>query len=128
MDSSKLYKIKKKIEELKSYKGTGTQLVSVYIPANYPIPEISSKIREEINQASNIKSKQTRTNVIGALERILNALKHFKKTPPNGLVIFAGNVADDPSKTDIKTIVLEPPYKLSQSVYRCDSKFFLYSI
>ena len=125
MDSSKLYKIKKKIEELKSYKGTGTQLVSVYIPANYPIPEISSKIREEINQASNIKSKQTRTNVIGALERILNALKHFKKTPPNGLVIFAGNVADDPSKTDIKTIVLEPPYKLSQSVYRCDSKFFL---
>ena len=125
MDSAELYKIKKKIEELKSYKGSGTQLVSVYIPANYPIPEVSAKIREEINQASNIKSKQTRTNVIGALERIANALKHFKKTPENGLIIFAGNVADDPSKTDIRTIVLEPPLRLSQSVYRCDSTFFL---
>ncbi len=125
MDSAELYKIRKKIEELKSYRGTGTQLVSVYIPANYPIPEVAGKIREEINQASNIKSKQTRNNVIAALERISNALKHFRKTPPNGLIIFAGNVADDPSKTDIRTIVLEPPFRLSQSVYRCDSSFFL---
>ena len=124
-DSAEIFKIKKKLEELKRYKGSGTQLVSLYIPANYPIPEVSAKIREEINQASNIKSKQTRNNVIGALERILNTLKHFKKTPPNGLVIFSGNVAEDPSKTDIRTFVLEPPRRLSQSIYRCDSSFFL---
>ncbi len=125
MGTAEDYKVKKKLEELKSYKGVGTQLVSVYIPANYPIPEISARIREEINQAGNIKSKQTRTNVIGALERILNALKHFRKTPENGLVIFAGNVSENPSKTDIKTFIIEPPQRLNQSIYRCDSSFFL---
>ncbi len=123
IDSEKLYEFKKLIRQLKEYRGSGTQLVSVYIPAGYPIPEISAKIREEINQASNIKSKQTRTNVIAALERILAALKHFKKTPPNGLVIFAGNVSQDPSREDIRTFVVEPIYELRQSIYRCDSTF-----
>ncbi len=113
------------LKKLRQFRGSGTQLVSVYIPANYPIPEIANKIREEINQAQNIKSKQTRTNVIAALERISNALKHFKKTPPNGLALFAGNISPDPSKSDIQTFIVEPIYTLKQSVYRCDSTFFL---
>ncbi len=122
-DSEKVYEFKKTLRILKEFRGSGTQLVSVYIPANYPIPEVSAKIREEINQASNIKSKQTRTNVISALERILTTLKSFKKTPPNGLVIFSGNVSNEPSKIDIKTFVVEPLFQLKQSIYRCDATF-----
>jgi len=113
------------IKNIKKLKGTGTQLVSVYITPNYPIGEIANKIRSEISQAENIKSKQTRTKVIGALERILQALKSFRETPPNGLVIFAGDVSEDPSKEDIITITLEPIYKLNQSIYRCDSSFYV---
>ncbi len=125
VDSSVLYEFKKTVRKLSEYRGTGTQLVSVYIPAGYPIPEISAKLREEINQASNIKSKTTRTNVISALEKIVNYLKHFRKTPPNGIAIFCGNISQNPSKTDIQLFSVEPPYELKMSIYRCDSTFFL---
>ncbi len=121
----KEYEFNKIIKKIKQFKGTGTQLVSVYIPADYPIGEVAAKLRSEISQAENIKSKQTRTKVIGALERILNALKGFKNTPPNGLVVFAGDVSEDPSRENIITITLEPIKKLNQSIYRCDSSFYL---
>ena len=52
--------------------------ISVYIPAGSAIHEMSNKLREEISQASNIKSKSTRTNVQGALERIIGHLRIFK--------------------------------------------------
>ncbi|MEM1688341.1 MAG: peptide chain release factor aRF-1 [Candidatus Anstonellales archaeon] len=120
----KEYEFQKIIKRIKQLKGTGTQLVSVYIPAEYPISEIANRLRSEISQAENIKSKQTRTKVIGALERILNALKGFKQTPPNGLVIFAGDVSEDPSRENIITITLEPIKRLNQSIYRCDSTFY----
>lgn len=122
-EKEKIFRFKKKIKEIKSYRGEGTTLISLYIPAGYPIPEVASKVREEISQAQNIKSKQTRTNVISALERILTVLKEFKKTPDNGLVIFCGNVGTE-NKEDFKTFVLEPIHKLNMSVYRCDSSFY----
>ncbi|MGC9005303.1 MAG: peptide chain release factor aRF-1 [Candidatus Micrarchaeia archaeon] len=125
VESEKLYTFKKQIRVLKEFRGSGTQLVSVYIPAGYPINEVSSKLRGEMSQAENIKSKQTRSNVIGALERIITVLKGYKKTPDSGIAIFSGNISEDPSKTDIQTFVIEPPYKLSVSIYRCDSSFFL---
>lgn len=125
VESEKLYEFKKQIRMLREFKGSGTQLVSVYIPAGYPISEVSAKLRGEMSQAENIKSKQTRNNVIGALERILTVLKGYKKTPDNGVAIFSGNISEDPSKTDIRTFTIEPPYKLSVSIYRCDSSFFL---
>lgn len=121
----KEYEFNKIIKRIKQFKGTGTQLVSVYIPAEYPIGEIAARLRSEISQAENIKSKQTKTKVIGALERILNALKGFKSTPPNGLVVFAGDVSEDPSKENIITITLEPIKRLNQSIYRCDSSFYV---
>lgn len=125
MDSEKSYELKKVLEKLSSYKGGATELVSVYIPANYPIHEVANKIREEINQASNIKSKTTRNNVIAALEKIIAIIKMYGKTPQNGLAIFAGNVSTNPSKTEIENFAFEPPEPLNVSIYRCDSKFFL---
>jgi len=123
--SEQLYEFKKRIRRLKEFRGDGTQLVTVFVSAGYPINEVSGRIREEINQASNIKSKQTRTNVTDALERIVAILKGFRKTPENGLVIFAGNVSKDPSRQDIQTFYFEPISRLNMNVYRCDSTFFL---
>ncbi len=125
MDSAKEYEFKKILRKLSEIRGSGTQLISVYIPAGYPIHEVTNKLREEINQASNIKSKTTRNNVIDALEKIINHLKLFKKTPENGLVIFCGNISQNPSKVDIELFALEPIQKLNTSVYKCDSTFFL---
>lgn len=125
MAGEKEYELKRTVRTLSQYSGTGTQLISVYIPAGYPIHETAGKLREEVSQASNIKSKQTRTNVIDALEKILNYMKMFRQTPENGIAIFAGNISADPSKTDIRLFSIEPPQKLNVSIYRCDSRFFL---
>ena len=125
MSSEKLYELKKYLKYLSNLRGSGTQLISVYVPPGYPMGDIRNKLRTEISQASNIKSKQTRNNVIGALERIINHLKHYNQTPENGIVVFCGNISNDPSKTDIKLFSFEPPQPFSVSVYRCDSTFFL---
>ena len=95
ISSEKLYEFRKLMKKIRGYRGSGTQMISVYIPAEYPIHETSGKLKEELGQASNIKSKQTRTNVMEALEKIVNYLKMFKRTPDKGLVIFAGNISDD---------------------------------
>jgi peptide chain release factor subunit 1 len=78
-----------------------------------------------MSQASNIKSKSTKLNVLGALERILNHFKLYRKTPPNGIAVFAGNISDNAAKIDIELFAIEPPEPLSIGAYRCDSKFFL---
>ncbi len=124
-DSEKTYQLKKQLRMLEAYRGSGTELISVYIPSGSPIHEMNNKLREEASQASNIKSKSTRLNVLGALERIMNHLKQFKKTPDNGLAVFAGNISDNPAKVDIELVSLEPPDKLNIGTYRCDSRFFL---
>lgn len=123
--SEKLYELRKWVRTLSQYSGSGTQLISVYIPSGSPIHDMSNKLREEMSQASNIKSKQTRTNVTGALEKIINYLKMFKQTPPNGLAVFSGNISDNPAKTDIQLFSFEPPEALRTGTYRCDSRFYL---
>lgn len=124
-DTEKLYELKKQLRKLSAFQGSGTELISVYIPAGSAIHDMSSKLREEMSQASNIKSKSTRTNVIGALERIIHHLKIYKHTPPNGIAVFCGNISDNPSKVEIELFSLEPPQPLQIGMYRCDSRFFL---
>ncbi|MEM2908799.1 MAG: peptide chain release factor aRF-1 [Candidatus Bilamarchaeaceae archaeon] len=123
--SEKLFELKRWLKMLSSFSGSGTELISVYIPAGSPVHEMGNRLRQEMSQASNIKSKTTRTNVLGALERIINHLKLFRETPPNGLAVFAGNISDNPAKVDIQLFSLEPPEPLKVGIYRCDSRFFL---
>ncbi len=124
-DSEQTYQLKKTLKKLEGYRGSGTELISVYIPAGSPIHEMGNKLREEMSQASNIKSKSTKLNVLGALERIMNHFKIYKKPPANGIAVFAGNVSDNPAKVDIELFAIEPPEKLNIGAYRCDSRFFL---
>lgn len=124
-DTEKMFSLKRQLRNLEAYRGNGTELISVYIPAGSPIHEMNNKLREEASQASNIKSKQTRTSVLGALEKIMNHFKMYKKTPANGLAVFAGNVSENAAKVDIQLFAIEPPEPLSIGAYRCDSKFFL---
>ena len=125
VDTEKVYKLRKQIKKLAGYRGSGTQMISVYIPAGSQIHDMSGKLREELSQASNIKSKQTKTNVSAALEKIIGHLKIFRKTPENGIAVFCGNISDNPAKDDVELFSLEPPQKLNVGIYRCDSTFFL---
>ncbi|MEM4366967.1 MAG: peptide chain release factor aRF-1 [Candidatus Anstonellales archaeon] len=124
-EEKKKHKLKRLIKSFETFRGGNTELISVYVPKGYPIHEVRNRLREEMNQAGNIKSKTTRTNVQDALEKILAYLKFYNQTPENGLAVFAGNVSSDPSKRDIQLFAVDPPYPIDISVYRCDSTFFM---
>ena len=121
----KEYNMIREIKRLKSVRGYGTELISIYIPAGFNLAEEVSKLREEHSQSGNIKSKSVRTNVQSALDKIMQYLKLYRETPKNGLAIFCGNISDNPGKVDIELFSMEPPLPLKVNIYRCDSTFLL---
>ena len=85
---------------LKSKEGRGTQLISLYIPPGRRISDVMSMLRQEYGTAANIKSDTTRKNVQDAIVRVMQRLKLFRETPPNGLVIFCCLLYTSPSPRD----------------------------
>ena len=122
---SQRFHLKKFIKELENYRGRHTELVSVYIPQDYDLNKIINHLAQEQGTASNIKSSATRKNVTDALERMIQHLKLFKRTPPNGLCVFSGNVAEREGAQDFKVWSIEPPIPLKTRIYRCDKEFVL---
>jgi len=118
-------KLKHFIKELEQHRGRHTELVSVYIPSGYDINKIINHLQQEQGTASNIKSSSTRKNVIDALEKMIQHLKLFKRTPEHGLAVFSGNVAEREGQQDFKVWSVEPPIPLNQRLYRCDKEFVL---
>ena len=118
------YEFKRKLEELRTKKGRGTELVSLYIPPDKQISDVTSQLKGEHGQAANIKSKGTRDNVQGALSSLLSRLRYVK-VPENGIVFFTGAVDVGANKTDMVSIVVEPPQPIVTYRYHCDSSFYL---
>jgi len=118
-------KLKHFVKELENFRGRHTELVSVYIPTGYDLNGIINHLQQEQGTASNIKSKTTRENVIAALEKMIQHLKLVKRTPANGLVAFAGNVAEREGFQDYRVWSIEPPIPINVRLYRCDKEFIL---
>jgi len=125
MNTQEKLKMKRFLKELKQIKGRHTELVSVFIPKGYDLNKIISHLAEEQHTASNIKDSRTRKNVQDSLEKCIRHLRLFKKTPENGLAVFAGNASENVSKIDIKVWSIEPPDPLNFRLYRCDQTFLL---
>ncbi|PSP57153.1 peptide chain release factor 1 [Halobacteriales archaeon QS_1_67_19] len=121
----KRYEFQKVIEDLKDYEGSGTQLVTIYIPPDKQISDVVSHVTQEHSEASNIKSKQTRTNVQDALTSIKDRLRYYDTYPPdNGMVLFSGAIDAGGGQTEMVTKVLEdPPEPIQSFRYHCDSAF-----
>ncbi|ERG93164.1 MAG: peptide chain release factor 1 [Haloquadratum walsbyi J07HQW1] len=119
------YEFRKVIEELREYEGSGTQLVTIYIPPDRQISDVVAHITQEHSEASNIKSKQTRTNVQDALTSIKDRLRYYDTYPPeNGIVLFSGAVSTGGGQTTMVTRSLEsPPEPIQSFRYHCDSDF-----
>ena len=118
------YEFQKVIEELTDYRGSGTQLVTIYVPPDRQISDVVAHATQEHSEASNIKSKDTRTNVQDALTSIKDRLKYYKTPPDNGMVLFSGAVNTGGGQTDMVTEVLEnPPEPIQSFRYHCDSEF-----
>ncbi len=119
------YRLKKFVKELSSYKARHTELITVYIPVGYDMNKVINHLLQEKGTASNIKSTSTRKNVTDALEKMIQHLRLFKQTPPNGLAVFSGNVAEKEGQSDLQVWSIEPPLPLNTRIYRCDKQFVL---
>ena len=119
------YEFQKVIEDLKEYEGSGTQLVTIYIPDDRQVSSVVKHVTQEHSEASNIKSKQTRTAVQDALTSIKDRLRYYDVFPPdNGMVIFSGAIDTGGGRSEMVTKVLEsPPEPIQSFRYHCDSDF-----
>ncbi|AIY89291.1 peptide chain release factor aRF-1 [Geoglobus acetivorans] len=125
MDSRLKYEFRRKLEELEKFKGRGTELITLYIPPDKNIADVSAQLRNELSQAQNIKSKQTRTHVTAGLEAILQRLKLYRKPPENGMVIISGVIDLGGGREKHITEIIEPPEPVPLYKYHCDSTFYL---
>jgi peptide chain release factor subunit 1 len=118
------FELKRKIQELKSVRGEGTTLVSIAIKAGTTVAFMSSKIRDEIGIASNIKSAQTSKDVCDALESASGVLKKYagRGNLENGLFVFAGNGIIN-GKEKRFNLGIEPPLPCPSPLYRCENHF-----
>lgn len=125
LTSTERYSLKKILDKLKNYSGRGTQLISLYIPASKALSDVTSYLKNELSESSNIKSKSTRKNVTAAISSILSRLKMYKTIPENGLVFFIGHHDIGADQTNMTQNVVEPPLPITTFRYRCDSQFEL---
>jgi peptide chain release factor subunit 1 len=118
------YEFQKVIEELEEYRGSGTQLVTIYVPPDKQLSDVVAHVTQEHSEASNIKSKDTRTNVQDALKSLKDRLRYYDTPPENGMVLFSGAVDTGGGRTEMITRVLEnPPEPIQSFRYHCDSEF-----
>jgi len=119
------YDLRRKLEELKACKGRHTELISLYVPPNKQIFDVTSYLRNEYSQSQNIKSKTTMKNVLSAIESIMSRLKQFKYPPENGIIFFVGHKSVGSDKTEMVAYIVEPPMPVTTFLYRCDSTFYI---
>lgn len=121
----KQYEFKKTLEKLAEKEGSGTELITIYIPPDKQIFDVTAQLRDEFGQCANIKSKQTRTNVQSAISSILSRLKYYNRPPENGMAIFCGSIKLGGDRTTLDCTIIEPPEPVGLYMYRCSSHFEL---
>ena len=115
MDKEK-FLLKRQLQHLKEIKGHGTEMISIYIPAEKAVADMSNKLRQELSQCVNIKSKQTQKAVESALTRLLHHLKTYgNATGKKGLALFCAD--------DIYEVIPSEPIQVQ--MYKCGSSFEL---
>ncbi|MFW9949421.1 MAG: peptide chain release factor aRF-1 [Candidatus Thorarchaeota archaeon] len=122
-----LYHTKKILDKLRKKRGFHTELVSVYIPHDRKISDVTNHLKNEVSESQNIKSKLTRKNVLDSIASLLGQLKNINVVPENGLVMFSGAIPQNntPGTEKNELYIINPPDKVTTFRYRCASEFFL---
>lgn len=118
-----IWKIKKLIKRLENARGNGTSMISLITPPKGQVSMLSKMLTDEYGTASNIKSRVNRLSVLSAITSTQQKLKLYNKVPPNGLVIYCGDVITDEGKEKKLNIDFEPFKPINTSLYLCDNKF-----
>ncbi|MCK9593620.1 MAG: peptide chain release factor aRF-1, partial [Methanoregula sp.] len=112
------------LHELESKEGTSRELITLYIPPDKPIPDVTGYLKEEYTRAGKIQDPENRRQVQRALSSILSHLKNYDLLPGNGLALFCGAVSGE-TGTDSHCTTIEPPEPLNIYLYRRSTKFEL---
>ena len=125
-----LYKTKKLLEVLKGKKGFHTELISLYIPHDRKISDVTNYLKNEVSESQNIKSKLTRKNVLDGISVLLGQLKNIKQVPENGLVFYSGAIPQNntPGTEKNELYIVAPPEKVKTFRYHCASEFLLWPL
>ena len=125
-----LYKTKKLLEVLKGKKGFHTELISLYIPHDRKISDVTNYLKNEVSESQNIKSKLTRKNVLDSISVLLGQLKNIKRVPENGLVLYSGAIPQNntPGTEKNELYIVDPPEKVKTFRYHCASEFLLWPL
>jgi peptide chain release factor subunit 1 len=124
LDEQQKFKLEDFLERMKGYRARHTELITVYVPKGMDLNLITRQLEAEKSTAANIKSTSTRKNVQDALESLIRIAK-TKRTPPNGICLFAGNVSQIEGQDDFIVEAFEPPEEIGVRLYRCDQTFVL---
>ncbi|KAK4091243.1 hypothetical protein PCL_07883 [Purpureocillium lilacinum] len=118
-----IWKVKKLIKRLEAARGNGTSMISLIIPPKDQVSRAAKMLAEEYGTASNIKSRVNRQSVLSAITSTQQRLKLYNKVPPNGLVIYCGEILTQEGKERKVNIDFEPFKPINTSLYLCDNKF-----
>lgn len=124
------FKLKKTIQRLGQYQGSGSSVITLLIPPSEQVSAITGMLTTEFGTASNIKSRVNRQAVLSAITSAINRLKRYSRIPPNGLALFTGEILDPALDGKPRKILVDiVPFKpLANFTYLCDSKFHLESL
>ena len=93
-----IWKVKKLIKSLEKARGNGTSMISLVIPPKGQISMMQRMLTDEYGTASNIKSRVNRLSVLGAITSTQQKLKLYTRVPPNGLVLYCGDIITEEGK------------------------------
>lgn len=126
----KVYKTKKLLEYLKEKKGFHTELISLYIPPDKKLSDVTNYLKNEVSESSNIKSKLTRKNVLDSISTLLGQLRNISDVPENGLVMFSGAIpqSNTPGTEKNELYIIDPPDRIVTFRYHCASEFLLWPL
>jgi len=125
-----IYKTKKLLDYLKGKKGFYTELVSLYIPHDRKISDVTNYLKNEVSESQNIKSKLTRKNVLDSIASLLDQLKNINTSPENGLIMFSGAIPQNntPGTEKNELYIVDPPEKVKTFKYHCANEFLLWPL
>ncbi len=78
------------LQKLKTYKGSGSSIVTLLIPPKMKVCQVVSHLNTEICTASNIKDKCNRKSVIDALKTSVSFYRSMKTIPDTGIATYSG--------------------------------------
>ncbi len=85
--------------------------------------QLSETLMDLQGTASNIKSRVNRLSVLSAITSTQQRLKLYTRVPPNGLVVYCGEIITAEGKERRINLDFEPFKPINTSLYLCDNKF-----